>query len=231
MTLIGKHLLPETFEAMHQLQDDDDHISEVVRAVLNIPADTFSPDVPLTSYGIDSLSATKLAFSLRSTVQVTQLQLLSDVSVDDIRRKVSESTHLGDSSVSSGSAKRAGSHTVVELLNKYTDKLLRTYTASVNTKRASEDFVAPSVLLTGSTGAFGCSILARLLLDEKISRVYAFNRAHPGSSLKERQISSLLAHGYPASLVDSPKLTLLEGDLTKSDLGIPEGVKQTVCKL
>lgn len=228
MTIIGNHLLPESSEVVQELQDDNDRISEIVRTVLNIPMDTFSSEVPLTSYGIDSLSATKLAFSLRSTVHVTQLQLLSDISVDDIRRKAHEAAYHDNTTVSTEPTGSSTTHNVVEVLKRYTTKLLSEHTPYKYAKRAVDAGSTTHVLLTGSTGAFGCSILAQLLCNETITRVYALNRAHAGSSLKQRQIAAFTAHGYPPSLVDNPKLTLIEGDLTRRDLNVTKEVQEIV---
>jgi aryl carrier-like protein len=57
--------------------------------VLDLAADDFSPEVPLTTYGLDSLSAARLSFQLRSVVQVTQMQLLAHMTLNDIMAKIS----------------------------------------------------------------------------------------------------------------------------------------------
>ena len=66
------------------------------------------------------------------------------------------------------------------------------------------------VLLTGSTGNIGSHILASLLADPRISRVYAFNR---GQESAHRQAVAFRARGLPADLLFSDKYVPLVGDL------------------
>lgn len=76
---LGKHLLPnQAIETASDL-DDATYMSRIVRNVLDIPEVDFSLNVPLTTYGIDSLSASHISFLLRPYVQVTQIQLLADL--------------------------------------------------------------------------------------------------------------------------------------------------------
>jgi thioester reductase-like protein len=75
-----------------------------------------------------------------------------------------------------------------------------------------------AVLVTGTTGALGSHILAHLLALPEISVVYAFNRV--GSSIQERQRFSFVNNGIDAELLTSPKLRLLEGNLTKHAFGL-----------
>ena len=56
--------------------------------MLQIPEDDFSFQVPLTAYGIDSISAGRLAFVLRPYVGVSQFNLLSGVCYDDLLKLV-----------------------------------------------------------------------------------------------------------------------------------------------
>ncbi|KXN91379.1 Long-chain-fatty-acid--CoA ligase [Leucoagaricus sp. SymC.cos] len=82
------------------------------------------------------------------------------------------------------------------------------------------DGLAPSVLLTGSTGHLGSRILARLLTDPAISRVYAFNR--PGTrSIEERQADQFNSNGLDVDVLKSSKLRFV-GDLSGKHLGISE---------
>ncbi|EED77357.1 predicted protein, partial [Postia placenta Mad-698-R] len=76
------------------------------------------------------------------------------------------------------------------------------------------------VLITGTTGGLGCYALKKLVADPKVTRVYAFNRpAKHGQNLYERQNSALVDRGLDASIVDSEKVVLLEGDLSTTNFG------------
>ena len=61
---------------------------EIVGSTLRIPLGDMDPNVPLTSYGLDSLSARSLSLALQPIVSVTQLQLLADLSISDIERRI-----------------------------------------------------------------------------------------------------------------------------------------------
>ncbi|KAJ6630175.1 hypothetical protein B0H10DRAFT_1939389 [Mycena sp. CBHHK59/15] len=82
-----------------------------------------------------------------------------------------------------------------------------------------EDSSLQSILVTGTTGAFGCNIIAQLLALPNISMVYALNR--PGSSIQDRQRNSFAENGIDIHLVESLKSKLLESDLNMPELGIP----------
>jgi thioester reductase-like protein len=84
------------------------------------------------------------------------------------------------------------------------------------------------VLVTGTTGELGCYLLQNLLADDRVVRVYALNRPTRYRILRERQASALVDRGLVADLVDSPKLCLLEGDLTGSHFGLSASVYEEV---
>lgn len=71
------------------------------------------------------------------------------------------------------------------------------------------------VLLTGSTGGLGTFILSALVADDDVERVYCINRPSKDASatLLDRQRASLLDKALPLSILESPKITLLQGRL------------------
>ena len=80
------------------------------------------------------------------------------------------------------------------------------------------DSTADVVLVTGTTGSFGCDILEHLLRDEETSMVYAFNRK--GTNASERQRARFRERGHDERLLDSPKFRMVEADLQLADFGI-----------
>ena len=74
------------------------------------------------------------------------------------------------------------------------------------------------VVISGTTGGFGCDTLEHLLRDENVERVYAFNRK--GSQAMERQQKQFKARGLDVTLLDSPKFRMVEADLQLADFGI-----------
>ncbi|KAJ4493057.1 hypothetical protein C8J55DRAFT_556028 [Lentinula edodes] len=61
-----------------------DVIKNIVLSFLDVAEDDFSMSTPLTSYGLDSLSAGHLSVALRPYLQIAQMQLLSDITTEDI---------------------------------------------------------------------------------------------------------------------------------------------------
>ncbi|KAJ7930505.1 hypothetical protein B0H13DRAFT_2532734 [Mycena leptocephala] len=94
----------------------------------------------------------------------------------------------------------------------------------------THDFPPRVVLVTGTTGELGCYLLQNLLADDRVVRVYALNRPTRHRILRERQASALVDRGLVADLVDSPKLCLLEGDLTGSHFGLSASVYEEMQK-
>ncbi|KAI9058948.1 acetyl-CoA synthetase-like protein [Trametes sanguinea] len=74
------------------------------------------------------------------------------------------------------------------------------------------------VLITGTTGGFGCDALEHLLRDGKVERVYAFNRK--GTNALERQHAQFRARGLDEALLDTPKFKMVEAVLHEPGFGI-----------
>ena len=65
-------------------RDPHAHLLQIVCRVLDLKAEEVSFDVPLTTYGLDSLSAAALSFALRSLFAISQVQLLADMTIADL---------------------------------------------------------------------------------------------------------------------------------------------------
>ncbi|KAI1789118.1 acetyl-CoA synthetase-like protein [Ganoderma leucocontextum] len=74
------------------------------------------------------------------------------------------------------------------------------------------------VVITGTTGGFGCDALEHLLRDETVERVYAFNRK--GTDALERQRKQFSARGLDGTLLASPKFRMVEAVLHEPGFGI-----------
>jgi hypothetical protein len=105
------------------------------------------------------------------------------------------------------------------MASKYTENLPKTrLRPTVNRQDTPARGHAMVVLVTGTTGALGCYLLARLLQDPRIERIYSFNR-HAGD-FHTRQNLAFIDRGLDPGTLGSKKLSLLEGDLTKPNLGV-----------
>ena len=82
------------------------------------------------------------------------------------------------------------------------------------------------VLITGTTGGFGCDILHHLLLDDEIGTVYAFNRR--GSNALARQYARFRERGLDENLLESDKFKMVEAELDTPGLGVDSALLDEV---
>ncbi|KAL5534849.1 hypothetical protein ACEPAG_1314 [Sanghuangporus baumii] len=105
------------------------------------------------------------------------------------------------------------------LVDKYSHSF-PTFSPKQSGMQKEETTVAATVLLSGSTGAFGANILAELVASPTIRRAYAVTRPKQGNTY-ERHAQALRREGYDAkSILDSPKVRLIEADLSIEGFGV-----------
>ncbi|KAG6906942.1 putative NRPS-like protein biosynthetic cluster [Tephrocybe rancida] len=106
------------------------------------------------------------------------------------------------------------------------EAMIEKYSAGLESSTSSaKPFVAPKrkvVLLTGSTGNLGSQILADLLLDPSVERVYALNRASAGASMLDRHNVRFEDKALNVDLLQSDRLVFVEGDTALPGLGLQE---------
>ena len=95
------------------------------------------------------------------------------------------------------------------------------------TKVARSSDEGPVVLLTGSTGNIGSHILAYLLSDSRVGRVYALNR--PSSDPVGRLRASLADRELSETLLEDPRFVSLVGDVTQDRFGLEATQYDEVC--
>ena len=69
---------------------DQSNLLDKLLALLDMSASDFSPQVPFTAYGMDSLSATRLSQELRPYVVISQMQLLGGMTWDQLQARIDE---------------------------------------------------------------------------------------------------------------------------------------------
>lgn len=218
VTGLAQHLVPDYQSKDIATDDILEKMTEMVKKVLNISSNDFSPHIPFTSYGIDSLSASQLSFSLRSVIDISQIQLLGDISLNDIyQRFMTAEVQANTRVVNLTSTITSPTSGIQETLAKYMNFLPR----QSSTNFSSPPLESPSVvLLTGSTGALGCAILAHLISEKAITHIFALSRKHAHVPLVQRQRAAFLENGYAIELLSSSRLTLVEGDLSLPNFGM-----------
>ena len=87
------------------------------------------------------------------------------------------------------------------------------------------------VMVTGTTGGFGSMLLAELVACKDVIRVFAANRKDPGgATLSDRQMAALERQGLNPAIATSPKVTLVEADIMRFDMGLSSDVLEPVCR-
>lgn len=85
--------------AQHADGEDKFDLQSLVQTALNVLPEEFSPNVPFTSYGLDSLIAVRLSAAIRTAtgLKVTQLQLLADMTLEDLEKRLDDMEPLDSS--------------------------------------------------------------------------------------------------------------------------------------
>lgn len=208
---------------------------EIVCKVLDLQEADVSHDVPLTSYGLDSLSASSLSYALRSLVSVSQLQLLADLTLADLQARVESAEAEAEEQPASAQVESDSSaerethvsshvremHSLLEELSATIPH--RSLPADTPTKRQSQ-----VVLVTGTTGSLGSHILAELLSTSGYDKVIALVRPGRQGSTMDRQVAAFIERGLNAALLESPKLMLIACPLEGDHLGLESAVYEEV---
>ncbi|KAI1792211.1 acetyl-CoA synthetase-like protein [Ganoderma leucocontextum] len=187
-------------------------------AVQQILGRSLPEDADLFRNGCDSLQATyirnTLLRALRDYSPAAAKKLPMNVMfqapsisalTDAVLRALSDGSHV-ESTASTP-------EDLVRLVERYSANL-PARPASLRPREATKDVV----VVTGTTGGFGCDILEHLLRDDEIATVFAFNRK--GTDALARQRSRFRERGHDVGLLDLPKFRMVEADLQTVDFGL-----------
>lgn len=166
---------------------------------------SFTDDTDFFALGLDSLQSIQIRAeilrSVKTTSKLTQNVVFDHPSIDKLAAYLSGS-----------STQTSIEDEIASLVEKYSN------------------FSAPQakpgkfVAVTGSTGSLGAHIVAQLVQDPSIDRIYCFVRAQDEPSATKRTAESLVSrklyHSLPLQL--RRKVISLPADLSKPDLGLPE---------
>lgn len=185
-------------------------LDDIICRVLEIEPNDLSSDVPLTAYGLDSLSAASLSYALRPLLTISQLQLLADITVGQIKARLAIDEERTD---------EPERHDLV------LTTIVTRHAADFPTHHPAVGNLAPDVagdvyFVTGTTGSLGSNALAKLLQIEGVTRVYALNRPSKISTSIVRQRASFTKRGLDDSLLSSDRLVMLEGELDAPTFGL-----------
>ncbi|KDN49451.1 hypothetical protein RSAG8_02153, partial [Rhizoctonia solani AG-8 WAC10335] len=174
----------------------------------------------LFQQGLDSLTATLLSGVLKQA-----LLLSGDIKIQHIAGQVAQQTIFNHPSI------LQMANYLVGLTSCGTSSTTNDIQSSLDTPNGQlldpawptlGSDPAESVVITGTTGSLGSHILAQLLANDKVQRVWAINRPHrnSGAPVAQRQYASFEDKALPVGLLDHPKLIFLECNLNESQMGL-----------
>jgi len=196
----------ETTNAVRE--GNESNVFDTVLNLLDLSTSDLSPEVPFTSYGMDSLAATRISEALRPYIRVSQMQLLGGMTWNHLEAKMQEAGTVTESSPAANLA-----NPLVKMVERYS-KTFENHIPS------SPPPMEDTIVITGTSGSIGSSILVDCLKRPNVKHIYALNR--PSADPVKAQKGALAKRGFDPSLVDTPKLTLLNADLASGDLGVGE---------
>ncbi|TBU55410.1 polyketide synthase [Dichomitus squalens] len=227
------HLVPDDGgESAPQDGDGKPSLTQIVCGILDMKEEDVSPDVPLTSYGLDSLSAASLSFALRPIVAVSQLQLLADLTVRDLLLRIDDAaaTSSPEAPLATSSPSPEANVTGDKIRNM--EALVSRLTVDLSpslVQNLSQRDTLGSIVITGTTGSLGAHVLARLLQDSNFKTIYALIREdNDRTAPKQRQISAFEHHGLDISLLESSRFAAVACALDKPFLGLPRDLYEEI---
>ncbi|KZV69420.1 acetyl-CoA synthetase-like protein [Peniophora sp. CONT] len=130
---------------------------------------------------------------------------------------------------------RGDAETVVQDRVRAMETMVAKYSAGLPKLTGSQvsaryDIRVQTVLITGTTGRFGCHILAQLIEDPRVAHIFALNRSSPGAtpsnsgSVRKRMSAAFESWGLDPILLRSAKVTWLECDYAAPHLGLVASV-------
>ncbi|KAJ6613063.1 hypothetical protein B0H10DRAFT_2275780 [Mycena sp. CBHHK59/15] len=187
-------------------------------------ATTVSPTGDLFQQGFDSLTATVFRLRVKRALRSRQdpaLTRVADVIAQNLvylHPTISQlSTYLAG--LVEGTGPPDGVDTGVQMENliaKYTFTL-RVTPIGVTISNAGEKAI---VLLTGSTGNLGSQILASMLKDDRVAKIYTFNRPSALQTLPGRHLRIFQERGLDLQLLASRKLVFVEAQTDQKNFGL-----------
>lgn len=186
---------------------------DVVAGCLGVQSSEIEPTVPLSRYGLDSLTAVQLQVEL-SAVAKRQLPdglLLECSDVASLERFLA--------------AGEPGGLRVERLQQMKKDSVLapEIVPAAERGHRVGQR----SVLLTGATGFLGAHLLENLVRNQQ-TRIICLVRSRAGRDGRSRMAQALSSYGIPRSVLRR-RVEVIEGDLSQARIGLSDAAFEALC--
>ncbi|KIK64025.1 hypothetical protein GYMLUDRAFT_241246 [Collybiopsis luxurians FD-317 M1] len=226
---------PAEWDSAHLVQWLTDQVKDLTGSVL-------TPTMDMFENGLDSLSATILRLRIFSALRssetsliqaasklMTQNTVYNHPSIQDLSTHILGIVNPEDPIQSETSAKKIEKDEHMRQMEEMIAKYSKGLEVIVNGN--SHDTVPRSnvILLTGSTGSLGAQILASLLKNSSVHRIYALNRpSSVHTSLLNRHKERFLDRGLDTSFLDAKKVVYLQGESALPQLGLSQEVYEAL---
>ncbi|KAJ7165465.1 putative aminoadipate reductase [Mycena crocata] len=185
--------------------------------------DNISSEADLFQQGFDSLSATFLRLRILGSMKSAQDAEIRNAAMALTQNLVYSHPTISQLAtflhglVSGTLTDAADAKTAIEeMIAKYTVDLVPSFSVVTNAGGPAV------VLITGSSGNLGSQILASLLQDGWVEKIYAYNRPSlKGLTSAERHRARFEDRGLDVGLLSSSKLSFIEGQIEEKGLGLP----------
>ncbi|KAJ8518631.1 hypothetical protein ONZ45_g4321 [Pleurotus djamor] len=224
---IATHLLyaqvDEDVDPSESNQSPNERLSLIIRQLLDVPQEDLSPEVPLTSFGLDSISASRLSLLLRTefSVQFDQIRLLANATLSDIKRAIN-AKHASIHSATSETT-----DTIAQVVAPMLRKFLTSPLKPLSFPHMRSWDHPKATLVTGTTGALGSHLLQRLVKSQVVKTIYCLNRRQ-SIPVARRQREGLRRAGIPESVADSPKVVFIDYEPDLPMMGLDSGTINTL---
>ncbi|KAH9911161.1 uncharacterized protein B0H18DRAFT_945218, partial [Fomitopsis serialis] len=211
------------------------HLDEATDFVRSVVKKVMGREVPddddLFQSGCDSLQATYIRnVLLRAIRESTKVNIntIPDGFVYDNPTISRIGSFMSTVARSTNGKEHLGSSTPrIDSMHAMVAKYTADYPTFLSDHNVPSSNPADVVLVTGTTGSLGCHLLAQLAANPDIRRIYAFNRpSRNGDTIRLRQERALRERGLDTSALDSSRVVMLEGDLTRPKLGLADDIYQ-----
>lgn len=206
---------------------------DYVRHVLHkVMTQKVADDVDIFQYGCDSLQSTYIRNAVLHGLRESKSEAVKLVSASFVyeyptieRMAAFLSKAVADPNSAQGVDLATRGQELQALVDKYTENFPSHLAVNGSAHTSSHGNI---YLLTGTTGGLGSNMLAHLLREPAVERIYAFNRPSKSSSSEERQLSAFKQRGLDTSLLSSEKIVYVEGDLSVSGFALDDKLYEEI---
>ncbi|KAJ3535272.1 hypothetical protein NM688_g7002 [Phlebia brevispora] len=206
-----------------------DYVRTVVHGVLK---HALGDSDDMFHFGCDSLQATWMRNTLLHALKgVTNTRLIPDnfvyqhPTISSLAAFISATATSDYSNWNTLGDSQNTKREMLRLVDKYS-RDLPLHKPSLAMTCSSKDVV----VITGTTGVLGSALLARLVSEEDVERVYALNRKTQDAVTERQRIALQKQHVNADEVLTSSKVIWLEADEAEDNLGLSPGVYEEIRK-